>query len=91
MRAGGVAPESRPPSRLLQALQLLTPFACPWYFGALHAQRDFGDDAAFSQEAVSARFRVACRRRRARSRPPLSLPFPGNGGSASYLPPGISR
>lgn len=53
MRAGGVAPESRPPSRLLQALQLLTPFACPWYFGALHAQRDFGDDAAFSQEAVS--------------------------------------
>lgn len=52
MRAGGVAPESRPPSRLLQALQLLPPFACPWSFGALHAQRDFGDDAAFSQEAV---------------------------------------
>lgn len=35
----------------------------------------------------SARFRVACRRRRAHSRPPLSLPFPGNGGSTSYLPP----
>lgn len=78
MRAGGVAPESRPPSRLLQALPLLAPFACPWSLGALHAQRTL-----VTMQPSRTRLSVLG----------SGLPAgdaglaPGNGGSASYLPP----